>query len=88
MLRKFARAIYVMEFRYCKTIFLRFTVTLFHSNLDAKVTSNEKKVASNEQKVASNEQKVTSSEQLGKSSASTLTMLYLKVLRDMVSQNS
>ena len=81
MLRKFARAIYVVEFRYCKTIFLRLTVTLFHSNLDAKVTSNEKKVASNEQKV-------TSSEQLGKSSASTLTMLYLKVLRDMVSQNS
>ena len=77
-----------MEFRYCQTIFLRFTVTLFHSNLDVKVTSNEEKVTSNEQKVASNEQKVTSSEQLGKSSASTLTMLYLKVLRDVVSQNS
>ena len=63
MLRKFARKIYVVEFRYCQTIFLRFTVTLLHSNLDEKITSNEQKVTSNEQKVTSNEQKVTNSEQ-------------------------
>ena len=29
----------------------KFTVTLFHSNLDEKITSNEQKVTSNEQKV-------------------------------------
>ena len=39
------------EFRYNQTIFLRFTVTLFHSNLDEKITSNEQKVTTNEQKV-------------------------------------
>ena len=68
--QKFARKISVVEFRYSQTIFLWFTVTLFHSNLDEKTTSNEqnvtskeKKVTSNEQKVASNEQKVTSNEQ-------------------------
>ena len=61
--QKFARKISVAEFRYSQTIFLRFTVTLFHSNLDEKITSNEQKVTSNEQKVTSNEQKVTSNEQ-------------------------
>ena len=53
----------VAEFRYSQTIFLRFTVILFHSNLDEKITSNEQKVTSNEQKVTSNEQKVTNNEQ-------------------------
>ena len=43
----------VAEFRYSQTIFLRFTVILFHSNLDEKITSNEQKVTSNEQKVTS-----------------------------------
>ena len=42
--QKFARKISVAEFRYSQTIFLRFTVTLFHSNLDEKITSNEQKV--------------------------------------------
>ena len=56
--QKFARKIYLTEFRYSQTIFLRFTLTLLHSNLDEKVTSNEQKVTSNEQKVTSNEQKV------------------------------
>ena len=32
--QKFARKISVEEFRYSQTILLRFTVTLFHSNLD------------------------------------------------------
>ena len=58
--QKFARKISVAEFRYSQTIFLRFTVTLFHSNLDEKITSNEQKVTSNEQKVTSNEQRATS----------------------------
>ena len=58
----------MVEFRYSQTIFFRFTVTLFHSNLDEKITTNEQlaneqKVASNEQKVTSNEHKVTSNEQ-------------------------
>ena len=60
--QKFARKISVAEFRYSQTIFLRFTVTLFHSNLDEKITSSEQKVTSNEQKVTSNEQKVKSNE--------------------------
>ena len=56
------------EFRYSQTIFFRFTVTLFHSNLDEKITTNEQlaneqKVTSNEQKVTSNEHKVRSNEQ-------------------------
>ena len=51
--QKFPRKISVVEFRYSQTIFLRFTVTLFHSNLDEKVTSNEQKVTSNELKVQS-----------------------------------
>ena len=54
------------EFRYSQTIFLRFTVTLFHSKQRAneqKVTSNEQKVTSNEQRAKSNEQRATSNEQ-------------------------
>ena len=42
--QKFAMKISVAEFCYNRTIFLRFTVTLFHSNLDEKITSNEQKV--------------------------------------------
>ena len=56
--QKFARKIYVAEFCYSQTIFLRFTVTLFHSNLDEKITSKEQKVTTNKQKVTSSEQKV------------------------------
>ena len=59
---KFARKISVAEFCYSETIFLQFTVTLFHSNLDEKITSNEQKVTSNEQRVTTKEQKVTSNE--------------------------
>ena len=58
--QKFARKISVVEFHYSQTILLRFTVTLFHSNLDEKITSNKQKVTRNEQK--NNEQKVTSNE--------------------------
>ena len=58
--QKFARKISVVDFRYSQTIFLRFTVTLIHSNFDEKITSNKQKVTSNDQKVTSNEQKVTS----------------------------
>ena len=50
------------EFRYSKTILLRFTVILFHSDLEEKVTGNEQKVTSNKQEVTSNEQKLTSNE--------------------------
>ena len=39
--QKFAKKISVVEFRYCQTIIFRFTVTLFHSNLDEKIISNE-----------------------------------------------
>ena len=53
---KFARKISVSEFRYSQNIFLRFTVTLFDSNLDEKLTSNEQKVTSNEQRAKNNEQ--------------------------------
>ena len=60
--QRFARKTSVAEFRYSQIIFLRFTVTLFHSNLDEKVTSNEQKVASNDHKVTSNKQKVTSND--------------------------
>ena len=49
--QKFARKISMAEFRYSQIIFLRFTGTLFHSNLDEKIASNEQKVTSNEQKV-------------------------------------
>ena len=55
--QKFARKIPMANFRYSQTIFLRFTVTLFHSNLDEKITSNEQKVMSNKQKVTSNSKK-------------------------------
>ena len=51
--QKFAKKISVAEFRYSQIIFLRFTVILFHSNLDKKITSNEQKVTNNEQKVQS-----------------------------------
>ena len=68
--QKFGRKISVAEFRYSQTIFLRFTVTLFYSNLNEKITSNEQNVTSNEQKVMRNEQKVTSNEHRAKSSAS------------------
>ena len=57
---------YVVEICYSQTIFLRFTVILFYSNLNKKITSNEENVASNEQKVTSNEQKVTSNKQQAK----------------------
>ena len=61
--QKLARKMSVPEFRYNRTIFLRFTVIFFHINLDEKIISNEQKVTSNEQKVTSNEQKVTINEQ-------------------------
>ena len=61
--REFARKISVAEFRYSQTSFLWFTVTLFHSNLNEKITSNEQKLTCNEQKLTSNEQKVTSNKQ-------------------------
>ena len=61
--QKFARKISVVGFRFNQTIFLQFTVILFHSNLDEKITSNEQKVTSNEHKVTSNEQKLTRNEQ-------------------------
>ena len=49
--QKLARKISVVEFRYSQIIFLRFTGTLFHDDLDEKITSNEQKVTSNQQKV-------------------------------------
>ena len=58
--QKYARKISVAEFGYGQTIFLRFTVTLFYSYLDDKITSNEQKVTSNEQRSKSNEQRATS----------------------------
>ena len=51
--QKFAKKISVAEFRYSQAIFLQFTVILFHSNLDQKITSHEQKVTSNKQKVTS-----------------------------------
>ena len=66
--QKFARKISVAEFCDSQTIFLLFTVTLFHSKERAneqKVTSNEQKVMSNEQKI--NEQRAESNEQRAKS---------------------
>ena len=44
--QKFARKISMTEFRYSQTIFLRFTVILFDSNLDEKIASNQQKVTS------------------------------------------
>ena len=35
---------YVVEICYSQTIFLRFTVILFYSNLNEKITSNEENV--------------------------------------------
>ena len=67
--QKFERKISVAQFRNSQTIFLWFTVTLFHSKQRAneqKVTSNEQKVMSNEQKT--NEQRAESNEQRAKSS--------------------
>ena len=54
--QKFARKISVAELYYSQNIFLQFTVTLFHSNVDGKITSNEQKVTSNEHKVTWNKQ--------------------------------
>ena len=62
--QKFARKISVAEFRHSQTIFWRFTVTLFHSDLDEKITSNEQKVMSNVQRAKSNEQRAKSSASL------------------------
>ena len=50
--QKSARKISVAEFRYTQTIFLPLPVTLFHSNLDEKITSNGQQVKSNEQQRA------------------------------------
>ena len=72
--QKFARKISVAEFRYSQTIFWRFTVTLFHSNLDEKIMSNKQKGTSNEQKVTSNEQKVTSKKERATSNKFSLTI--------------
>ena len=38
----------------------KFTITLFHSNLDEKITSNKQKATSNEQRAKSNKQQVKS----------------------------
>ena len=59
--QKFEGKISTAEFRFSQTTFLRFRVTLFHSNLDKKVTDNEQKVTSNEQRAKSNEQRAKSS---------------------------
>ena len=67
MLRKFARKIYLVEFRHCQNIFLRFTVSLFHSNLNEKITSNGQGAKSNEQRAKSNKQREKSNEQRAKS---------------------
>ena len=66
--QKFERKLSLAQFRNSQTIFLWFTVTLFHSKQRAneqKVTSNEQKVMSNEQKI--NEQRAESNEQRAKS---------------------
>ena len=49
---------------YSQTIILRFTVILFQSNLDRKVTRNEQKRTSNEQKATSIEHKLKSNESI------------------------
>ena len=56
----------MVEFRYSQTIFLQFTVVLFRSNLEKKITSNEQKVTSNEQRVKSKAQRAKSNEQQAK----------------------
>ena len=53
--QKFVRKISVVEFRYSHTVFLRFTVILFDSNLEEKI------VPSNEQRAKTNEQRAKSS---------------------------
>ena len=53
------------QFSYSQNLFLRFTVTLFCSNLDQNITSNK--------------QKVTSNEQWAKSSASSLASSFKKL---------
>ena len=60
---------FVVDFCYSQPNLLWFTVFLFHSNLDEKVTSNEQK-KSNGQRAKSNEQRATSNKQRTKSSAS------------------
>ena len=62
--QKFARKISLAKFCYSQTTLLRFTVTLFNSNLDKKVTENEQKATSNKQKVTSNELKLTKNVQI------------------------
>ena len=54
--QKFARKIFVAQFRNNQTIFSRFTVILFHS----KQRANEQKVTSNKQRAKSNERRATS----------------------------
>ena len=61
--QKFARKVSLTDLRYGQTIFLWFTVILFQSNLDEKITYNEQEVTRNGQKAKTNEQKVTSNEQ-------------------------
>ena len=39
--QKFARKVSAAEFRSSQTAFLRFTITLCHSNLDEKITSKK-----------------------------------------------
>ena len=58
------------ELRYSQTILLRFTLILFDSNWDGKLTSKEQRVMSNEQRAENKqqpgkgkEQKVTSNKQ-------------------------
>ena len=51
--QKFARKIFVAEFRNSQTIFSRFIVILFHS----KQRANEQKVTSDEQRAKSNGQR-------------------------------
>ena len=61
--QKFIWKISVAELRYSQTIFLWLAATLFHSNLNNKIMSNEQKVTSNKQKGTRNQQKVTRNEQ-------------------------
>ena len=68
---------------YSQTIILRFTVILFQSNLDRKVTRNEQKRTSNEQKVTSIEHKLKSNEQKVTSNESIIVYLN-EVIRPLV----
>ena len=67
--QKFETKMSELEFRYIQSIFLRFAVILFDSNLDQKITSKEQKVTSNEQRAKSNEQRAKRNEKRAKSSA-------------------